>query len=77
MSTRSQNEKEYRSWVELPEGGRRYWRDRPGIVFGFQRFLKIVDTEENTLLVLQEIYDDDGQLIERHQKYPQDTGHKS
>lgn len=76
MASRSQNEKEFDHWEDLPDGGRRYWFDRPGKVWGFQRILKIVDADENTLLVLQEIYNDDGELYERHQKYPVDTGHE-
>lgn len=38
--------------------------------------IKIVDVHENTVQVIQEIYDNDGFLIERHQKYPVDTGHQ-
>ena len=76
MASRSQNEKEYRNWEALADGGRRYWRERKGKINGVQRFIKIVDAEETTLLVVQEIYDDDGHLIGRHQKYPVDTGHQ-
>lgn len=76
MATREQNEKEYRHWIDLPDGGRRYWRERKGKVIGLQRMVKIVDPQENTLLVVQEIYDETGMLIERHQKYPDDTGHE-
>jgi hypothetical protein len=76
MATRQQNEKEFGQWDELPDGGRRYWFDRKGKVWGFQRIVKIVDTEENTLLLVQEIYNDNGELYERHQKYPSDTGHQ-
>jgi len=76
MANRHQNEKEYGNWHELPDGGRRYWRDRKGHVSGFQRIIKIVDADENTLEVVQEIYNDDGELVEYHQKYPEDTGHQ-
>ncbi len=76
MATRAQNEKDFENWEELPDGGRRYWFDRKGEIWGFQRIVKIVDANENTLFVIQEIYDDDGELYERHQKYPVDTGHK-
>jgi len=31
---------------------------------------------ENTVRLWQEIYDDDGKLMEIHQKYPSDTGHQ-
>ncbi len=30
MGSRSQNEKKFGSWEELPGGGRRYWLDVPG-----------------------------------------------
>lgn len=76
MAAREQNEKVFPSWEQLPDGGRRYWRDRPGASFGFQRLVKIVDADETTMFVIQEIYNDDGTLIERHQKYPTDTGHQ-
>jgi hypothetical protein len=38
--------------------------------------IKVVDANEVTLQVAQEIYNDEGVLIERHQKYPIDTGHE-
>jgi hypothetical protein len=76
MANRRQNEKEYPNWEELSDGGRRYWRDRPGRVRGFQRIIKIVDVNKNTLRVVQEIYNDNGELVEYHQKYPKDTGHQ-
>lgn len=38
--------------------------------------VKIVDADENTLSVVQEIYNDEGELVQRHQKYPVDTGHE-
>ena len=38
--------------------------------------VKIVDAQENTVSFVQEIYDDNDQLIEVHQKYPVDTGHR-
>ncbi len=76
MATREQNEKRFKNWIALPNGGRRYWTDRMGAVSGFQRMVKIVTKDETTLQLVQEIYNDDGELIERHQKYPVDTGHQ-
>lgn len=76
MATRRDNERRFKQWEDLPDGGRRYWVDREGAVSGFQRMVKIVDADEVTLSLIQEIYDDDGVLIERHQKYPVDTGHQ-
>ncbi len=37
----------------------------------------MVDAGEVTQSLLQEIYDKDGKLIARHQKYPVDTGHQT
>jgi hypothetical protein len=76
MSTRTQNERAFSNWEDLPDGGRRYWRERPGGDFGWCRYVKIVDKEENTVSFVQEIYDDSNTLIEIHQKYPVDTGHQ-
>lgn len=76
MANRLQNEKRFQQWLDLPDGTRRYWTDRPGAVSGFQRMIKVVDANEITLQVLQEIYSDEGILLERHQKYPVDTGHE-
>ena len=40
------------------------------------KYLKIVDQDEITLSFWQEIYDDKGLLVEIHEKYPIDKGHK-
>jgi hypothetical protein len=45
-------------------------------VRGRARYIKIVDAGEITLSFVQEIYDGDGNIIARHQKYPEDTGHE-
>lgn len=50
--------------------------ERKGRVMGFQRIIKIVDADEKTLQVIQEVYNDDSDLVERHQKFPVDTGHE-
>ena len=76
MATREQNERRFRNWHSLPDGGRRYWVDRAGATSGFQRIVKIVASDESTVQLIQEIYDDAGVLIERHQKFPVDTGHQ-
>lgn len=77
MASRKENERTYPSWEELPDGGRRYWREREGGDFGWCRYVKIVDEHEVTISFVQEIYDDEGNLIEIHQKYPIDTGHQN
>lgn len=76
MSTRSQNEKKFASWEELPGGGRRYCLDVPGRLGWHARYLKAVDANEKTIKFWQEIYDENGKLTEIHEKYPVDKGHK-
>ena len=76
MSTRAQNEAKFGNWEELPHGGRRYWYEVKGHQGWVARYVKKVDDEENTLLFLQEIYDDRGKLVEVHKKYPVDEGHQ-
>ena len=76
MGTRLQNEKKFGQWDVLPEGGRRYWYDVPGRLGWLARYVKEVDPNETTLRFWQEIYDDQGTLVEVHEKYPLDTGHR-
>ena len=40
------------------------------------RYVKEVNQMEETLRFYQEIYDDNGSLVEIHEKYPDDKGHK-
>jgi hypothetical protein len=77
VATRSQNEHDFPNWEDLPNGGRRYWVDKAGRVQGFARYIKIVDADELTQAIVQEIYDENGPLTARHQKYPVDTGHQT
>ena len=74
---RRQNERKFKGWEDLLEGGRRYWYDVVGRSGQRARYVKEVDAEENTLRFFQEIYAEDGELVEIHDKYPQDRGHKS
>ena len=76
MSTRTQNEKKFGSWEELPGDGRRYWLDVSGRSGWVARYLKEVDAKETTLKFWQEIYDDQRRLVEVHEKYPVDKGHQ-
>jgi hypothetical protein len=76
MATREQNERRFLEWEDLPDGGRRYVRRIAGRVSGYALCIKIVDSDENTVQLVQEIYNEQGQLIGRHQKYPEDTGHE-
>lgn len=76
MSTREQNEKKFGNWTELPGGGRRYRLDVAGR-FGWRAgYVKDVDSAEVTARFRQEIYYDEGMLVEIHEKYPVDKGHR-
>ena len=72
MSTRTQNETKFGQWEELPGGGRRYALDVTGRMGWSARYFKEVDANDTTLRFWQEIYDDQGKLVERHEKYPVD-----
>ena len=72
---RRQHEKKFGSWEILPGGGRRYWYDIQGRHGWKARYVKEVDADEVTLRFAQEIYNDQGKLVEIHQKFPIDTGH--
>ena len=76
MSTRAQNEKKFGAWDELPGGGRRYRLDVTGRLGWRARYLKEVDAGEKITRFWQEVFDGSGQLVEIHEKYPVDTGHR-
>lgn len=76
MSTKEQNEKKFPNWQELPNSGRRYWFDVLGRSGWRARYVKEVDASEVTVRFYQEIYDEKDQLVEVHDKYPVDLGHR-
>ena len=76
MSQRRSNERRFENWIELEDGGRRYWYDVLGRLGWMARYVKEVDSSEKTMRFYQEIYDGHGQLVEVHHKYPEDTGHQ-
>jgi hypothetical protein len=76
MASRSQNERKFKSWEELPSGGRRYVREFAGRAGGRARYIKEVDANERTTRFAQEIYDSTGRLVAAHEKFPVDSGHK-
>jgi hypothetical protein len=76
VSTRVQNEKQFGQWEELPGGRPRYRLDVPGRLGWQARYLKEVDAEEKTQRFWQEIYDNHGKLVETHEEYPVDKGHR-
>jgi hypothetical protein len=69
------NERKFSTWEEN-EFGRLYWFEIMG-KFGWKaKYLKQVDKNEVTIKFWQEIYDKLGNLVEIHEKYPIDKGHK-
>ncbi len=73
---RQLNEKKFPNWKELPDGSRRYWLDIEGRHGWKARYVKEVNAMEDTVKFYQEIYDSNGNLIEIHEKFPVDKGHK-
>ncbi|MFP4088370.1 MAG: hypothetical protein ACLFUL_16450 [Desulfobacteraceae bacterium] len=76
VNKRKKNEKKFQAWKDLPNGGRLYYYDVQGRRGWIARYLKEVDPSEVTLRFYQEIYDNPGRLVEIHEKYPVDKGHK-
>ncbi len=73
---RKRNERKYKNWEELPNAGRRYWYDIVGQLGWLSRYIKDVNSAEITIRFYQEIYNEKGKLIERHEKFPEDKGHQ-
>lgn len=73
---RKENEKKSTHRINTKEGGRKYWFDIKGRMGWKARYIKIVDENEHTLKFYQEIYDNKNNLMEVHEKYPIDKGHK-
>ena len=73
---RHKNERKYGSWQTLPDGGRIYTLEIKGHYGWRARYLKQVDDVEETTRFWQEIYDQTGRLVEIHEKYPIDKGHR-
>jgi hypothetical protein len=76
MATREQNEKKFGKWTDLPTGGRVYWLVVVGHHGWSARYLKAVDGAENTIRFWQEVYNENNELIETHEKFPVDRGHQ-
>lgn len=76
MASRGQNERVFGLWEELPNGGRRYFRDFAGRAGGRARYIKEVEAAETTIRFAQEIYNQGGHLVAVHEKFPVDLGHK-
>lgn len=73
---RRKNERKFGQWEALSDNGRRYSYTVDGRYGWIARYVKEVDVSENTVRFYQEIYDQDGRLVEIHEKYPVDKGHR-
>ncbi len=72
---RRNNEKKFKKWDKLSGGGRKYYLEVKGKHRWTARYIKEVDANEEIVKFYQEIYDENGNLIEVHEKYPVDKGH--
>ncbi len=73
---RLENEKKFINWYELDNGGRIYYYEVDGKYGWKARYVKEVNKVETTLKFYQEIYNQYDELVEIHEKYPIDKGHK-
>jgi hypothetical protein len=76
VSRREQNERKFPQWEDLPRGERRYWLDVLSRSGWKVRYVKEVDANEATTRFYQEVYNEIGELVEVHHKYPVDLGHR-
>lgn len=73
---RRENEDKFDHWDDLPNGGRRYVMEVAGRSGWKAIYLKEVDKDEVTVRFWQEIYNEENRLVEIHEKYPVDKGHR-
>jgi hypothetical protein len=76
MGSRAENERKFRKWEDFPSGHRVYRLDVPGRSGWSAFYFKEVDASENTVRFWQEIHDESGKLVEIHEKFPVDRGHR-
>jgi hypothetical protein len=72
---RRENEVKFGSWEDLGAGARRYSFTVAGRNGWSARYVKEVDASEKTTKFWQEVFDEKGNLVEIHEKYPVDKGH--
>lgn len=76
LKKRQENEKKFPNWQDLPDGSRVYWFEIKGRLGWKARYVKSVNKEEETLSFRQEIFNEQEILVEVHEKFPIDKGHK-
>jgi hypothetical protein len=74
---RQLNERKFSDWENLSNGGRRYWLEINGKHGWKARYVKEVNALEETTKFYQEVYDNKGKLVEIHEKFPLDKGHRN
>ncbi|MEW6095892.1 MAG: hypothetical protein AB1567_05125 [bacterium] len=77
LDKRRENEQKFGNWVKLENGDRRYFYEVQGRYGWKARYIKEVDSSEKTIKFYQEIYNEKEELVEFHEKYPVDKGHKT
>jgi hypothetical protein len=70
------NERKFGQWRDLPGGGRRYVYTVTGRRGWTARYVKDVDDQERTTRFYQEIINPQGNVVEVHDKFPLDSGHR-
>ena len=73
---RQRNENKFEHWQETENGGRIYWFEISGHRGWKAKYVKEVDKYETTISFWQEIYNQQNVLVEIHEKYPENKGHK-
>ncbi len=76
IKKRIENEKKFSNWLEQSDSSRIYWFEIEGRLGWKAKYLKKVDRNEKTISFWQEIYNEKGILVEIHEKFPIDKGHK-
>jgi hypothetical protein len=75
VDRQKRNERKFDYWEQKDEG-RIYFLEVNGKLGWKARYVKVVDADENTVSFYQEIYNSEGKLVETHEKFPEDKGHK-
>ena len=76
MTNRTRNERKFGRWQPMPHGGRLYCLEIPGRMGWKACYFKEVDASEKTLRFWQVIYDPENRIVEIHEKFPFDLGHR-
>ena len=75
LMKRVENEKKFPAWEETVQG-RKYYLTINCRQACYARYVNEVDYEEDTVRFYEEVYDEHGRLVEVHNRYPVDEGHR-